>query len=184
MTRRSEHDELPDITSTSNPLLLVPIDLFTGRIYLTTAPGYKSIVWFQNRGACRIHRDMAKDVGRLRANGIDRLVTLMAGDEILDAEMHDLEPELARNGMQWTHLPLPRGAGEDRFFREDLSEVAKILRRDLKDGKAIAFHVDQWEYRMEVYMPSILLALDSMPSAIRATAMVKGALGFARAVSR
>lgn len=182
-SRSAKRDELPDITSKSRPLCLVPIDLNYGRVYLTTGPGYRGMVWFQNRGACRIHRDMPTDVTRIRAHGITRLVTLMDGAEILDADMGSLEPELVRHGLHWSHLPLPSGAGTEPFFREELADLAKTFRRELKAGQTLAFHADDWEYRIEVYLPSILCELDRTLTSTKALAMVKAALGYGRSLS-
>lgn len=181
--RSAERDELPDITSSSRPLCLVPIDLQDGRIYLTTGPGYRSLVWFQDRGPCRIHRDMAADVEKIRTQGVSRLITLMSGTEILDADMGSLEPELKSKGLKWSHLPLPSGAGSEPFFREELARLGRGFRRELKAGQSLAFHADDWEYRVEVYFPSILCELDRTLTATKALAMVRAALGYGRALS-
>lgn len=104
---------------------------------------------------------MGADVARLDAHGVKHLVSLMAGQDILDAGMGSLESVLLAKGIQWSHLPILCGAEYDEFFERELIRFAKEIRPAVIAGESIAIHSDGWGTGFKCHLPKILMALDS-----------------------
>lgn len=161
--RSTERESFPEIDSFNHPLCLVPIDLPKGRLFLTTAPGFRGMFWFDG-GPCKFVRDMYFDVEHLRQHGVSRLVTLMSGDEILDAEMGGLESTLAMRNVSWTHLPYSSTADGKAFFLRELSRLADEIRFDLEAGGFVAIHGDDfWHEGLCDQIPTLMVYLRRPP---------------------
>lgn len=180
--RSAERESFPEIDSFEHPLCLVPIDLSTGKLYLTTAPGFRGMVWFDG-GPCKFVRDLYFDVERLHQYQVCRLVTLMPGDEILHSGMGDLRCALEQRGIAWTHLPYsPNDVGRD-FFRKELAEVSKQIRSDLEAGKAVAVHGDDYSHSaLCEQLPLLLKRWDPSLSEARSIAIAGASLAYAHVV--
>lgn len=181
--RRLELDD--EVTSLTHPLYLVPLGLESCRVYITVPPGYHEVFWVNaGESACVINRDMAADVARLYAHGVNRLVTLMPGQEILDSGMGGLEIELNAYGIQWTHLPILEGELYDEFFERELVRFSKEMQSAILAGERIAIHSDGWASRLDSHLPKLLIAIDSSLTMDAAKQMVTVGLCYAKSVYR
>lgn len=149
-----------EVTSLSHPLYLIPFGLPKCNISLTVPPGYKETYWVGGDYACYVNRDMGSDVARLHALGVNRLITLMVGQDILDSGMGGLETELDGYGIQWAHLPIMEGAENDEYFERELSRFSSEIWPSIQSGEHIAIHSDGWNSGIESHLPKILMSID------------------------
>ncbi len=170
-----------EVTSLSHPLYLIPLGLPTYNISLTVPPGYKESYWVGSDYACFINRDMGTDVARLNALGVNRLITLMVGQDILDCGMGGLETELEGYGIQWAHLPIMEGAEYDDYFERELSRFSSEIWPSVTSGEHIAIHSDGWNSGIESHLPKILMSIDESLDQAAARGHVDVALLLSRA---
>lgn len=165
-----------NITSINCPLVLSPVECLQGRFLLTTSPGAGRNLGFSDRGRVDVRRDMSLDVARIRAGGATHLLTLLRGDELMDAEMTSLRMVAEAGGVQWLHLPIIEGDLSKPYFEQDLSELLPVLKRALDAGGSIAVHAHDWRGRLQTLMPKLLGRLDDGRSETDNCARVEAAI--------
>ena len=147
------------ITSANCPLFLSPVECLQGRFLLTSSPGSSRSLGFSDRGRVEVRRDMGIDIARIRAGGATHLLTLLRGDELMDAEMTSLRMAAEDGGLQWLHLPIIEDDLSKSYFEQDLSELLPVLKRALDAGGSIAVHAHDWRGRLQTFMPRLLARL-------------------------
>jgi hypothetical protein len=176
--RQALNDE---VTSQSHPVYLIPLGLPKYNISLTVPPGYKESYWVGADYACVVNRDIGADIARLNALGVNRLITLMDGQDILDSGMGGLETELDGYGIQWAHLPIMEGPESNDYFERELSRFSSDIWPSVKSGEHIAIHSDGWNSGIESHLPKILMAIDESLDLAAARRHVEVALFLSRA---
>lgn len=120
-------------TSQSSPLRLdrVPVAGRAGRLSLTICPGKKDAAW---------DRDLATDLGRLRAAGVTRVVYLLEEAELRMLGIPDYPGALRAAGIAPHHLPIPDGGtlGEGGFDR--MLDMVDLIRMRLSLGEHVVVH--------------------------------------------
>ncbi|WP_162782001.1 hypothetical protein [Arenimonas caeni] len=168
--------QLPDHTSESHPLVVVPVFLRVGLIYATVAPGYRATVLHQNRGVLEIRRDLAADVARLYELGVHRLVTTMSAVDILEDGLAGLLTDLEGYGIDWSHIPFPSPRQKDVGFQDYLRGEVEVIRRDVLSGRRVAVHLKAWGAELERRMAILATMLDPELSLVEARSMTTAAV--------
>lgn len=170
------------ITSETHPLLVLPMPLGTKAIFVTPAPGYNGSRYKSGVGHESIERNLVADVASLKRFGINRLVTTLAGDVILDAEMGGLLTELEANGIEWSHLPFPLERKHEANFASYLHQEMQVIRKNFEGGQKIAVHGIGYGRFMERRLAIIATMLDSNLAYAEARALSVATLGLGRAM--
>ncbi len=152
--------QLPDHTSQSHPLVVVPVCLRVGNLYATIAPGFRSTMFHRGRGVLEVRRDLASDVARLDSFGIKRLVSTMTADDILEYGLGGLLTELDGYGIAWSHIPFPKPGEEDAYFQRYLEQEMGAVRADVLAGRLVAVHGLGWGKELERRMAIMATMLD------------------------
>lgn len=168
--------QLPDHTSESHPLVVVPVCLRTGVLYVTIAPGYRTTVLHQDKGVLEIRRDLAADVARLDELGINRLVTTMSAVDILDGGLGGLLTDLDGYGIDWSHIPFPSVREQDIGFQDYLKGEMDVIRRDVDAGRRVAVHLKAWSAELERRMAIMATMLEPDLSPVEARSMAMAAV--------
>lgn len=66
----SQQLQQPDITSQTHPILVLPIYLSVGTVYVTMPPGFQGMLYRKARGVAAVRRDLSADVARLALAGL------------------------------------------------------------------------------------------------------------------
>ena len=165
-----------DVTSKNCPIVLSEVACLQGRFLLTTAPGASRNLVYEDRGLIQVRRDMAIDIADLTAAGATHVLTLLRGDELMDADMTSLRMVAEEAGIEWLHLPFVEADLSSPHFRRDLAAVVPILRKALSAGGAIAVHTHDWRGRLPLLLPKLLIAIDSSLGEEHATTLVEEAV--------
>ena len=136
--------QLPDHTSQTHPLVVVPVYLRVGTVYATIAPGFRSTMFRRGKGVLEVRRDLATDVARLDGYGIKRLVSTMTAEDILEDGLGGLLVELEGYGIAWTHIPFPKPGSEDAYFQRYLEQEMEAVRADVLAERPVAIHGKGW----------------------------------------
>lgn len=164
--------QLPDHTSKTHPLVVVPVYLRVGTVYATIAPGFRSTMFHKGKGVLEVRRDLATDVARLDAFGIKRLVSTMTAEDILEYGLGGLLVELEGYGIAWSHIPFPKRGEEDAYFQRYLEQEMEAVRADVLAGRPVAVSLKGWGKELERRMAIMATMLDpklSMEEARSAT---------------
>lgn len=174
--------QLPDHTSQTHPLAVVPVYLRVGTVYATIAPGFRATMFHRGRGVLEVKRDLATDVARLDGFGIKRLVTTMSAEDILEDGLGGLLVELEGYGIAWTHIPFPKPGREDGYFQRYLEKEMEAVRADVLAGRAVAFHGKGWGRELERRMAIIATMLDPGLPLVEARSMTTAAVRFGHCI--
>ena len=151
-------------------------------ILITPAPGYNGNRYKAGAGRQSIERNLVADVASLKRLGIGRLVTTLAGDEILDAEMGGLLAELEAIGIEWSHLPFPLERKHEADFATYLHQEMQVIRKDFESGQKIAVHGIGYGRFMERRLAIIATMLDSSLTYAQARALSTATVGLGRSM--
>ena len=168
--------QLPDHTSETHPLVLVPVYLRVGVLYATIAPGYRSTLLHSGKGVLEVRRDLAADVARLDGFGVKRLVTTMSADDILEDGLGGLLVELEGYGIAWSHIPFPRPGKERLWFQRCLEQEMGHVRSDVLAGRPVAVHLKAWGRELERRMAIMASLLDRSLSQDEARSLATAAV--------
>ena len=168
--------QLPDHTSKTHPLVVVPVYLRVGTVYATIAPGFRSTMFHRGRGVLEVKRDLATDVARLDELGIKRLVSTMTAEDILEDGLGGLLVELEGYGIAWTHIPFPKPGREDAYFQRYLEQEMEAVRSDVLAGRRVAAHGLGWGRELERRMAIMATMLDPELSLEEANSMATAAV--------
>lgn len=116
-------------TSDSHPIRIDTVQPLRGwgGIGLSLCPGKQ-----QRDGLSGVwHRDLDKDLARIRDWGAQLVVTLIEPQEFIELGVERLPHEVARLGMQWLHLPIrdryPPGPAFESAWPSALAGIAARL---------------------------------------------------------
>ena len=151
---------LPDLTSESHPLVAIPMYLSCGILYATIAPGYRRTFVFRRKGMLEVSRDLSSDLARVDGYGIQRLVTTMSSEEILEDGLAGLLTDLEGLGIDWSHLPFPKSRQEDEGFQDYLECEVAVIRADMLAGRKVAVHAEGWGGGLVHRLATIISMLD------------------------
>lgn len=168
--------QLPDHTSQTHPMVVVPVYLRVGTVYATIAPGFRSTMFHRGRGVLEVKRDLATDVARLDALGIKRLVSTMAAEDILEHGSGGLLVELEGYGIAWSHIPFPKRGEEDKYFQRYLEKEMEAVRADVLAGRPVAASLKGWGKELERRMAIMATMLDPELSLEEARSMTTAAV--------
>lgn len=168
--------QLPDHTSQTHPLVVVPVYLRVGTVYATIAPGFRSTMFHRGRGVLEVKRDLATDVARLDAFGIKRLVSTMTAEDILEYGSGGLLVELEGYGIAWSHIPFPKRGEEDKYFQRYLEQEMEAVRADVLAGRPVAASLKGWGKELERRMAIMATMLDPELSPEEARSMTTAAV--------
>lgn len=168
--------QLPDHTSETHPLVVVPVCLRVGTLYATIAPGFRSTMFRRGRGVLEVRRDLPSDVARLDAFGIKRLVSTMTGEDILEYGLGGLLVELEGYGIAWSHIPFPRRGEEDEYFQRYLEQEMEPVRADVLAGRPVAVSLKGWGKELERRLAIMATMLDPNLSVEEARSMTTAAV--------
>lgn len=125
-------------TSRNNPLHVAWMDsarppLWPGRLGLTIAPGKKGTKFGRTHD-----RDLNADFGRLKTEGVTRLVNLMEVHEEAAWQMHGYDDEASRAGLRLRRFPVVdvNVPGDPAAFAALVEEVYA----DLLAGETVVAH--------------------------------------------
>lgn len=176
--------QLPDHTSQTHPLVVVPVYLRVGTVYATIAPGFRATMFHHGRGVLEVKRDLGTDVARLDGFGIKRLITTMTAEDILEDGLGGLLVELDGYGIAWTHIPFPKPGRNDEYFRRYLEEEMESVRADVLAGRPVAIHGKGWGRELERRMAIIATMLDPGLSSDEARSMTTAAVRLGHCILR
>jgi ADP-ribosyl-[dinitrogen reductase] hydrolase len=86
------------------------------------------------------HRDLATDLGAIRAWGALAVVTLLEDFEFALLRVAGLGDAVRRLGMEWYHLPIRDGSVPNAAFEEKWKTAGPKLRTILRGGGRIVVH--------------------------------------------
>lgn len=179
----SQQFQQPDITSQTHPILVLPIYLSVGTVYVTMPPGFQGMLYRKARGVAAVRRDLSADVARLSDLKVDRLVTLMCADGILQHGLGGLLTDLDGAGIAWSHIPFPYRWQGDETFPRYLEQEMEVIRRDVAKGCKVAFHDAGWRWVFECRVKSILTMLDPELPLAEARALATAAIRLGNSIS-
>jgi len=151
--------------SITHPLKVnwIPIEGDNGRIGITLCPGkYQPISWTGGWD-----RQLSIDVTTLVELKTDHLVSLVTDEDMERLRVTELPQEIARQGIDWTHLPLEDTTVPTRAWLEAAKPVFRSLLTSIPEGENVVVHCMGGLSRAGTFI-SIYLWLrgSSMPDAI------------------
>ena len=121
-------------TSETHPIQLDGLPVGAGRLSLTLCPGKKG----DSLVGAPWDRDLATDVARIAAEGVDAVVSLIEPDEATDLSVPDLGPRIEAAGLTWLSFPIrDGGVPGDRAAFEALADRVSDL---LDAGRHVVVH--------------------------------------------
>lgn len=125
-------------TSHTHPLQIATIAIpgRAGRIGLTFCPGKKDLHALTGAWA----RDLARDLGAIKAWGASTVVCLLEEPELVQLEVQDLPGAVKGAGLGWLHLPIKDGSVPDTAFEIRWKKAGTGLRNMLTDGQHVLVH--------------------------------------------
>jgi ADP-ribosyl-[dinitrogen reductase] hydrolase len=137
-TSFGHHSQANHRTSLSHPLriAIIPAGDGLGKIGVTFCPGK-----VQTDGATGSwNRDLATDIRAISDWGATTLVTLIEDHEIEALQVHGIEAECRRHGIDWLHLPISDVSTPTDEFEAALVTVGEGLRSRLRNGFNVVVH--------------------------------------------
>jgi ADP-ribosyl-[dinitrogen reductase] hydrolase len=137
-TSFGHHSQANHRTSLSHPLriAIIPAGDGLGKIGVTFCPGK-----VQTDGATGSwNRDLATDIRAISDWGATTLVTLIEDHEIEALQVHGIEAECRRHGIDWLHLPIPDVSTPTDEFEAAWATVGEGLRSRLRNGFNVVVH--------------------------------------------
>ncbi|MHB8577792.1 MAG: phosphatase domain-containing putative toxin [Dehalococcoidia bacterium] len=110
---------------------------------------------------------LPQDLRALRDRGVDIVVSLLTGDEVLELELHGEPESCAAAGITFRSLPIP-----DRGVPPDSAPAHELIHwivAALAEGKGVAIHCWGGIGRSGLVATAILTVLGSSSEAARAT---------------
>lgn len=86
------------------------------------------------------HRDLEKDVARIREWGANSVLTLIERPEFAELNVSTLPCEIERQGMSWMHLPIRDMHPPGHSFMSQWNRYGKELVDQLATGKNVFIH--------------------------------------------
>jgi ADP-ribosyl-[dinitrogen reductase] hydrolase len=124
------------ITSLNSPLRIGEVPVGTGCIGITLCPGKTD----PHARTGPMARDLEMDVRAIATWGARAVVTLLEDAEMEKLGVRGLGDAVARNGMQWVHLPIPDGSIPDAAFAEKWKTAGAHLEAIVRAGGRVLVH--------------------------------------------
>lgn len=118
-------------TSHEDPLRIDALDAGGGQLGLTFCPGKKDVAW---------DRDLALDLGVVRAWGASTVVTLIEPQEFAVLQVQGLGPALRSLGIDWIHAPIRDVGVPDERFAAAWALAGPIVHDRLDRGQRVVVH--------------------------------------------
>ena len=147
-------------TSRSDPLQIAVVSApgISGAIGITLCPGKKD-------RAGDWDRDLDADLAVIREWGAEIVMTLVEHRELLLLDVTDLPNAVARQGMEWVHLPIRDVSVPDHRFEAQWPTVGTELRRVLRRAGSVLVHCRGGLGRAGTLAARLLVELGMEPEA-------------------
>jgi len=125
--------------STTHPIYVnwISIEGDKGRIGMTLCPGKYQPVAMTGSWDRQLSVDIADLVKREKA---DRLVSLITNDDMVILRVQDLPNEVAKQALDWNHLPFEDGAAPDDDWLAAAEPVFHHLLTSIPGGERVVVH--------------------------------------------